>query len=171
MLRTAISRTVESPWKDMEPVRLGSVPTGLGTPDRFVAVEGDERPLLRIDLYGSSDEAFAFEEVRVWSQFVAIGWGEQLYLVDPLTRRVLAIRLGSYFGHMYPAEKNLLVASAERLFLVAPNGAVLWQSGHLGVDGVVVNQVDGEIIKGEGEWDPPGGWLPFSVSLRNGQSV
>jgi hypothetical protein len=155
----------------MEPVRLGSVPTGVGTPDGFVAVEVDEKPLLRIDLYRPRDEAFAFEEVRVWFQFVAIGWGEHVYLVDPRTRRVLAIRLGSYFGHMYSAENDLLIASAERLFLVAPDGAVRWQSEHLGIDGVVVDKIDGEVVYGEGEWDPPGGWRPFSVSLRNGHAV
>ncbi|MFN0315730.1 MAG: hypothetical protein ACKVQA_11920 [Burkholderiales bacterium] len=155
---------------DMEPVRLGSFLPGR-TPKRFVTVEADEKPLLRIDLYSSSGETFAFEEARIWAQFVTIGWGEQVYLVDLGTRRVSAIRLGSYFGHMYQAQNDLLVASAERLFLVAPGGAAIWQSEPLGIDGVVVERIDGELVHGEGEWDPPDGWRPFSVSLRDGQLV
>jgi hypothetical protein len=109
----------------MEPVRLGQVPAGLGTADLFVTVESGAQPLLRIDLYSSSDDALAFEEVKVWSKFVAIGWGEHIYLVDPTTRQAVSIRLGSYFGHLYPAESYLLVASAERLFSVSLNGTVL----------------------------------------------
>ena len=64
----------------MERVRLGRIPAGLGTADCFVTVESDEKPFLRIDLYSSSEEAFAFEDVQVWSEFVAIGWGEHIYL-------------------------------------------------------------------------------------------
>ena len=83
----------------MEPVRLGQVPTGRGTPDRFVAVESGEGPLLRVDLYQSRDECFVFEEVCVWSGFVVIGWGNRVYLVEPRTRAVVALYLGSYFRH------------------------------------------------------------------------
>jgi len=155
----------------MEPVRLGRVPAGLGAPDRFVAVESGEAALLRVDLYSSSDEAFVFEDVRIWSKFAAIGWGEYVYLVDPRTRQVSTIPLGSHFGHMYPTENHLLVASGERLLSIAPAGNVVWQSEHLGIDGVVVNKVDGEVVQGEGEWGPPGGWRPFSVSLRSGQTL
>jgi hypothetical protein len=169
MLRTTLSYTLTSPWADMEPVRLGRIPAGLETADRFVAVESDEKPLLRIDLYVSSDETFAFEDVQAWSTFLVVGWGEHLYLVDPSTRHFLAIHLGSYFGHMYPAESHLLIASAQRLFLISLDGVVLWQSEALGIDGVVVNEVNGGVVHGEGEWDPPGGWRPFSVSLHDGR--
>lgn len=171
MTRTAFHSMLDVPWAGMEPVQLGQVPTGLGTADRFVTVETEQGPLLRLDLYRSSDECFAFEEVRIWSGFVAIGWGHHLYLVKPQTRQVLALDLGSYFGHMYPAEGCLLVASAERLFCVAPDGSLLWQSDHLGIDGVIVDQVAGGMVQGEGEWDPPGGWRPFSLDLRTGQTV
>ena len=57
-----------------------------------------------------SDECFAFEEVRVWSGFVAIGWGHHLYLVNLHSQVVSSLDLGSYFGHLYPAEDYLLVA-------------------------------------------------------------
>lgn len=155
----------------MEPVRLGRVPAGRGTADLFISVESDAQPLLRIDLYGSSDEEFAFTEVQLWSRYVAIGWGEHIYLVDPETREAVTIGLGSYFGHLYPVASNLLVASAECLFAISPNATVLWRTDRLGVDGVIVNRVTDAVIEGEGEWDPPGHWRPFSVSLQNGRST
>jgi hypothetical protein len=155
----------------MEPVRLGQVPPGRGTPDRFVVVESDDGPLLRVDLYRPSDECFAFEEVCLWSGFVVIGWGHQLSMVDLLTRAVLSVDLASYFGHMYPVEQYLLVASAESLFRIESDGSVLWRSDALGIDGVVVDQVAEGIVRGQGEWDPPGGWRPFEVNLGTGQRV
>lgn len=48
----------------MEPVRLGQARTDLGPADRFVTVESEKEPLLRVDLYRSSDESFAFEEEK-----------------------------------------------------------------------------------------------------------
>jgi hypothetical protein len=155
----------------MEPVRLGQVPTGLGTADRFVTVESEQGPALRVDLYSSTDECFAFEEVRLWSGFVAIGWGGHLYLVNLQTRQALVLDLDNYFGCMYPAEGCLLAASSERLFCIAPDGSLLWQSGSLGIDGVTVDCVQNGVVQGQGEWDPPGGWRPFSISLLTGQLV
>ena len=155
----------------MDPLRLGTVPTGLGTADLFVTVEANAHPLLRIDLYRSSDEESAFTEVQVWAKSIAIGWGEHFYLVDPATRRTADILLGSYFGQIYAEESHLLVASAERLFCVSPNGNLLWRSDQLGIDGVVVERVTDTVIEGEGEWDPPGGWRPFLISLRDGRGA
>lgn len=41
----------------------------------------------------------------------------------------------------------------------------------LGLEGVIVNSVEDGIVRGEGEWDPPGGWRPFSLRLDTGQFV
>jgi hypothetical protein len=155
----------------MEPVRLGQVPTGLGTADRFVTVEDDNGPLLRLDLYRSSEESYIFEELLLWAGFVAVGWGDQLYLVSLTTRQVVALPLDSYFGHVFPAEDRLLVASAERLFCLAPDGSLAWRSPQVGIDGVTIERVENGVIRGEGEWDPPGGWRPYSISLHTGQLV
>jgi hypothetical protein len=144
---------------------------GRSTPDRFVVVESSEGPLLRVDLYGSGDECFAFEEVCLWSGFVVIGWGHRVYLVELRTRAVSSFDLGRYFGHLYPAAQYLLVASAECLFRIEPDGSLLWRTDVLGIDGVVVDQVADGVIRGQGEWDPPGGWRPFRVCLNTGQLV
>jgi hypothetical protein len=169
MSRAVFLSSLDAPWTRLEPIRLGRVPTGPATADRFVTLEADRGPLLRVDLYASTNECFAFEEVRVWCDFVVIGWGHHLYLVNPQSRKVSALDLGSYFGHFYPAEECLLVASAERLSRIEPSGSLLWRSDPLGIDGVIVDQIRDGIIKGEGEWDPPGGWRPFRVRLSTGQ--
>jgi hypothetical protein len=126
---------------------------------------------MRLDLFGSSDECFAFEDVCVWSGLIVVGWGHHLYLVNPNSKEVSSLDLGSYFGYLYPANDYLLVASAERLYCIAPNAALLWSTGPLGIDGVVVNQIKDGIIHGEGEWDPSGAWRQFRVSLTTGQAL
>lgn len=155
----------------MEPVRFGQVPAGLGTADLFVTVETDDAPLLRVDLYANCDECFAFEEVRLWANFVAIGWGHHLYMVKLPTLDVSAFDLGSYFGHMDPAENYLLISSAKQLFCIGLDSSLRWQSGLLGIDGVIVDRVEGGVVHGQGEWDPPGGWRRFAVSLLTGEIV
>ena len=33
----------------MQPIRLGKVPSGVGTADLYVTISDDDRPLLRVD--------------------------------------------------------------------------------------------------------------------------
>lgn len=169
MSKIAFLTSLNQSWTQIEPLQLGRGPNVNGTPDRYVALESSEGLVLRVDLYRSSDESFAFEEVCIWSSFAVIGWGHHVYLVDIPTRSVSGFDLGSYFGHLYPAEGWLLAASAERLWRVGPDGSRLWRSDVLGIDGVVVHQIEDGVIHGAGECDPPGGWQPFELDLDTGQ--
>jgi hypothetical protein len=166
---------IESPWTTMPPVRLGKVPSGLGTADLFVTISDNDRPFLRVDLYGdSSEESFTFQDALVWCGRVFVGFGHKVYVIDPKLQVGSEIFLGptsGYFGHFYAAQDYLLVASGESLLRLAPDGKVLWGTSNLGIDGVVVNSVKNGLIEGEGEWDPPGGWKPFLVRLDSGKQV
>ncbi len=161
---------LDPPWTRMEPVRLGAVPSGLGTAHRFVTVEADGRPLLCADLYGR-DEAFISESACSWSRFVVIGWGHHVYLVDPQTRAHMTLDLGYYFMRLYPLHDRMLIASAQRLFCLGADGVVRWRSAELGEDGVEVTHIDNRTIRGRGDWDPPGGYRPFQISLHTGQRM
>jgi hypothetical protein len=171
MTKIQFHSTLGERWVRVEPVRLGRVTVGLGTPDQFITLDSVEVPLLRVDLYRPSDESFSFEDALLWSHFLAIGWGHHVYLVNLRTRQVLTTQLGSYFSHLYPTSGCLLVASAERLLCIASDGTTLWHSSELVIDGVIVDRVDEGVVRGQGEWDPPGGWRPYSVSLQTGEAV
>lgn len=151
----------------MAPLVLGAAPEGRGTPGAFVLVEADEEPLLRVDLY-AGPSCFAFEDAIVWSGLLVIGWGERAHLVDLRTRETTSLELGGYFGHLYACPDYLLIASCDRLLRVAPDRSTLWRSAPLGVDGVLVADVVDGVIRGSGEWDPPGGWVPFTLDLASG---
>jgi hypothetical protein len=150
---------------------LGDVPPFGGTPDRYVTLDEDGAPQARIDLYAGRQraETFVFEEAIAWGEWLVIGFGERVFLVRFPDRRTSTLELGSYFGRFYPFESCLLVASGERLFKLQTDGELAWSTGILGLDGVRLGQVIGNMIEGEGEWDPPGGWRPFRVDLRSGE--
>jgi hypothetical protein len=173
MLSAKRLTTIDSPWTTMQPVRLGKVPSGLGTADLFVTITDDAHPVLRVDLYGdSSSETFAFQDARVWRDHVFVGFGHSVYVVDPKNQSGSAILLGSgceYFAAFYVTQEYLLVASGESLVRLSPDGKVLWRAPNLGVDGVVVTSVQGRIIRGKAECDPPGGWKPFALRLDTGE--
>lgn len=51
-----------------------------------------------------------------------------------------------------------------------PDRSIAWTSEPLGIDGVVVHDVRDTIL-GEGEWDPPGGWLGFFLRVADGRPI
>jgi hypothetical protein len=145
------------------------------TPDLYVTIADEHRPLLRVDIYRRAEpEALVFQEAIDWKNRVFVGYGERVYVIDPAKRTGYDMSLGTgfaYFAAFYATPDYLLVASGESLLRLAPGGSVLWIAAHLGLDGVVVHSVESGIIYGAGEWDPPGGWRPFAVRLDSGKAV
>ena len=163
--------TIDRPWTSLEPVRVGKIPAGQGTPDEYLLVSEQGTPLLRIDIYLDTSESQTFREAVAWREWIAVGFGDRTYLVSASGRPTVFIPLGSYFGHLYPGGDGLLVASAERLLCVGASGELVWVSGQLGIDGVIVSGIERKVVAGEGEWDPPGGWRPFKIDLDTGSMM
>lgn len=171
-MNASFRSAIGSPWTEMEPVRVGRVPPGKGTPDVFVIVEENDEPVLRIDVYyDAAVEQSAFAECIVWQHWIVIGIGHHLYLVALTADDPSTLDLEAYFGYLYPLDHCLLVASGQRLFCVTTDGIPKWTSRGLGVDGVVVSRVLDGTIDGKGDWDPPGGWKPFRISLDTGSPI
>ncbi|MCP4195495.1 MAG: hypothetical protein GY768_33260 [Planctomycetaceae bacterium] len=162
---------IDHPWLGMEPCCIGDITTGEGTPAKYILLHHDTHPALRVDAYPSSEQSFAFNDASIWRNHLIIGWGDHVYLIHLDSTAVTKHHLGSYFGHLYTDDNYLLVASADRLSRISPDASIAWRSDVLGIDGVIVNDVDGGIINGSGEWDPPGGWQSFQIRLDSGQVV
>ena len=79
------------------------------------------------------------------------------------------MELEACFDEFRPEGDRLLVASGEDITCLDDRGTILWRSERLGLDGVVIHSVDNGLISGDGEWDPPGGWRPFVISLSGGR--
>ena len=150
----------------MKSIRVGRVPIGEPEPNRWVSVECDGNPVARIDVYAENDGPFT--ELIVWGRFVVLGLGQAVHLIDPHSQQTWSLECDGYFGHLYPLGDRLLIASASALICVDPEARVVWRREDLGIDGVVVEGVEGGIVTGKGEWDPPGGWRPFRLLLATG---
>jgi len=46
----------------MEPVRVGRVPAGVGTPARYVTVVEYDKPILRVDVYPDPPDCYPFQD-------------------------------------------------------------------------------------------------------------
>ena len=170
MLSVTQLRAIDPPWTLMPPLRVGRIPSGLGTADLFVTISDSEAPLLRVDVYADFG-GYPFQNAIVWHERVFLGICEVVYVIDPRTGTASEIRLESYFAAFYFHDEYLLVASGQSLVRISGQGQVLWRNTNLGLDGVVVKSVDGGRIQGAGEWDPPGGWRTFSIQLESGQAT
>jgi hypothetical protein len=171
MVLARISKSIEPEWLSFSPVRVGPIAAGSATPDRYVTLADGDRKLFRVDVYAYGPDCFAFQDAIVWSDHIFVGFGSHVHAICLRDRMAKTVALGAYYGHMYPTADYLLVASGERLFRIDPDRSVAWKSDVLAIDGVVVSNPEPPIIVGSGEWDPPGGWRPFSVFASNGESA
>ena len=92
-------------------------------------------------------------------------------MVNYQTQEAITFELDSYFGYFYPGDEWLIIASGYRLLLIGPTGGLVWKTEELGLDGVIVDSIEGDLIHGKGERDPPGGWRPFQVRLDTGEKI
>ena len=152
----------------MPPLRLGKLRAGAA--DLHITIARNRRPLLRVDLYAGR-ETFCFTDAVAWGRRVFAGYGDTVYVIDPARKTGSVLALESYFGSFYTTPDCFLVASGERLLRFSPLGALLWKSLPLGIDGVVVDRIENQLIQGQGEWDPPGGWRPFAITLDSGVPI
>jgi hypothetical protein len=136
-----------------------------------VTVSDAGNPILRVDVHASKPACFAFQEAVIWRDILLIGFGEEVHAVSLSGRSAHTLDLGAYFGRFYPTPDYLLIASGERLFRMEPDGSILWKSDPVAVDGVIVRESGPTVVRGEGEWDPPGGWRPFAISALDGGSI
>jgi hypothetical protein len=170
MITASFQDFADPPWEHVKPLRVGRIPAGLGTPNAYVLIENDGAPFIRVGVYGDED-CYAFEVAIVWREFVVIGFGSRVHLVNYKNQETITFELDSYFGHFYPGADWLIIASGYRLLLIEPTGRVAWKTETLGLDGVIVDSIESSFIHGHGEWEPLGGWRPFQVRLDTGEKI
>jgi hypothetical protein len=112
-----------------------------------------------------------FKEVWISGSTLAVGHEEYCYLYDLKSmKHIVTIAMDSYFGHLYVYGRIFYITDACKLIAVDELGEILWKSEELGIDGVVIKKIEDSKIYGEGEWDPPGGWVNFILDLKTGKS-
>lgn len=164
------AETLDPSWVKVPAVRLERYATQETQPDRHVLVERDGQRL-RYDIFLTDPEAFPFEDVKVWHDLLVIGYGSTLYCVGLKSREINIYELETYFGSIALGPSYCLVASGSEILRIDHDGTKVWQSEQIAMDGVIISDVNGETISGSAEWDPPGGWEPFKISLKTGRTL
>lgn len=162
---------IETAWLKTKSIAVGQVPPVSGTPALFVLIEKDGVPYLRVDLYADSEQIICFQETIIWKSWAIVGYGNYIHFVSTANGAAKSIELDDYFGHLYPYDDFLLAASGTSLFKISDRADIIWKSPDLGIDGVLVKTISNNVIFGEGEWDPPGGWRSFQISCSTGLEV
>ncbi len=170
LLQTAFATRIDLPWTKMRPVRLGNVPDDVNAqPNLYVTVGTAANPILLIALYAYPDKVYGFEEVRIWNDYVAIGFGRHAYIVSMVTRGTAEYDLESDFCQFFPLENMMLMASLEGLGAVDTMGNVVWDVKNLAESGVLVERAADGRISGRGQFSD--GWKPFLLEMTTGNAL
>jgi hypothetical protein len=113
-----------------------------------------------------------FQQADIIDDILAVGHQRYFYLFDlRKNANILILEMSGYFGYTYLDNELLYIADARYIYCINKSGEIIWQSTDLGIDGVIINQIDETKIYGEGEWDPPGGWKEFILEKQKGTSL
>lgn len=160
-------------------------PFGLkGEKDRLLLIRKNGEPVLLLQLYIRADDdgwliSSAFSEFLLNDTHVAIIGGDHFHVFDLVTHSFRSHPLEDYVGHIYSVpdinsarlHERVLVATYTHVLLIDIQAGILWKSSRCAIDGVVISSIENDMVLGQGEWDPPGGWRPFKLSLNTGAHI
>lgn len=163
-------------WASKPTVHVGRAVSPYREADVYGLVATNDSPLFTIAVHADRGiESICFRDAVVWRDWCIIGYGHSVYFVDIATHKSEQHFLDRYspimpyFGRIYPGKDWLLVATGSNLLRFDVKAQVVWASKEVGIDGVVIQGVEGDLVRGEGEWDPPGDWRRFAIDLRTGR--
>lgn len=156
---------------------LDTVPAGL-TP---ILISGEESlNMTRKKFLLIEDTAFEiryayhcspFCEAHLTGNVLAVGFEGFFYLYN-ISEKVslLALEMEGYFGNLHLHNEQFFVADACGIYCINREGKIIWQNKNLGIDGVIIHTF-GDTITGQGEFDPPGGWVDFRLDVNSGTKL
>ena len=112
-----------------------------------------------------------FRSIVAFGNWLAIGLSDVVGVVHRGFSDGRLFCVDGYFGSFYPLDDKLLVCSASQVIALNPNCWELWRAEGLGFDGVIIHDHDETSLTGDGEMDPPGGWLPFVLNRHTGHRL
>lgn len=111
-----------------------------------------------------------FKQAIRFKNLLLIGLDEYFYAYDIFKKELKIVSLLKfYFSEIYIFEDVFIVCDACNVYSYNQECELLWQADNLGIDGVVINELTDGILIGEGENDPPGGWIPFKIDFQTGK--
>ena len=120
---------------------------------------------IKYDIHCSS-----FREALLIDHLLAVGHEGYFYLFNTTTNQtILRLAMDGYFGHLYYNNELFYIADANGIHCINKSGEVLWKNSELAIDGVIIHEFTDDRISGSGEFNPPGGWVDFSIEKETGK--
>ncbi len=115
------------------------------------------------------DKSVIFSQSEAINDLIVMGYGNKFVIYDVKNNvKKFETSLEWYFSSFKIDGEDIFVASESELLKIKLSGKLEWTAKSLGIDGVIISKITEDEIKGEGEYDPPGGWKPFVVDRKTG---
>ena len=130
-------------------------------------INKDNVPYMEIET--DSSQWNPFNTACFFRDYFCIGNGAAVYFVNLYTLEIKKITLDMYFGYFYYNSRYFFVTSSSQLLCFNDRCELCWQADDLAVDGVVIDEFQGDFIYISCELDPPGGWVRRKIRMDNGK--
>jgi hypothetical protein len=142
-----------------------------------VGVLREASPALLVEIHDDFG-GMPCRDARVMGEVLLIGGLCHLHAIalsDP-PRLLRSIRISHYFSRCYVPHEldaptdafDVLAVGCSEVIRFNRAGDVVWIVSNLAIDGIVLHRVENGRIRGDAEWDPPGGWEPFELDVLSG---
>jgi hypothetical protein len=155
----------------LNPVLISGAVSAIYSNQIFLSLSEDD---IIIKLYEIKYDVLCspFKEALLIDNLLAVGYEQHFYLFDLIANEnILRLEMNGYFGYFYYDKEFFYIADACGLYCINKNGRILWRNDGLAIDGVIVHEFRDNKILGSGEFDPPGGWVDFSIDNATGNKT
>jgi hypothetical protein len=126
------------------------------------------KPVTKLDLR-HDDLTWNKKRAVKFHQFIAIGLSGFFYLYDLSSSRfVIFINFSGYFCDLQTTEDYLVVAYHSGMYCLTKYGQIKWHNSQVGLDGITIERINGNVVYGCEQIDPPDGWRDFVIDLVTG---
>jgi hypothetical protein len=146
-------QTYDIRWTQLEPIYLGYVPVGRGTPSFFCYIEKDGVPYMRLHLYGN--RAGAGYDRKIWEGWVVLAFADFFYFVSLESGAVRNYKVHWRVWKLYPQAEVLLATTSDGVYCYDKDANLLWQTRGLAEEWVEIEKVENGVIIGTGKFEPP----------------
>jgi hypothetical protein len=128
----------------------------------------NKKPITKLELRYSYSSSSKLEAIK-FNRFIAVGLSGFFYLYDLSTGTVvLFIDFNGYFDEFKISEEHLLVAYNSGIYCLTKYGQIKWHNSIIGLDGIIINEIENGKIYGSEQIDPPDGWTNFILDFETG---
>ncbi len=162
-----VSGFIERPWTLMEPLYVGDVPGGLGTPELYCRVERNLEPYMVANVYGIS-AACPATPALFWHSWLVIGSSDRIHFISLTEKQEQACFFTGWFNGFYPDGEDLFVCSLDGISCFDSTLQKRWEHPDLGLDGVEITSITEDNLVCSA-WQPDDQWYPFTLSRTTGR--